>query len=71
MNVFGSESGFLMVSLGPFRAMFEAPHPIEVGGLRHPTFPGTYTLELTNDCFDFDLKRFADNDEGIRVLVGL
>ena len=34
--------------LGPFRTMLGVPHPLKVGGLRPPTFPGTYTLAPGN-----------------------
>ena len=36
----------------PFRAMFGVPHPLKVGGLRPPTFPGTSGMGL-RICFLF------------------
>ena len=58
MHVFGRESGLLMVISGSFRAMFEVPHPLKVGGLRPPTFPGTSGMGSRTIFSIFDLKNF-------------
>ncbi len=51
---------FWEVGLGPFRTMSGVPHPLKVGGLRPPTFPGTSEMGLRTIFSTFDLKKFEE-----------
>ena len=48
-----------MVNLGPFWTMWEAPWRLKVGGLRPPTFSGTYTRHLRTFFSFFYLKKLV------------
>ena len=61
---------FREVIPGPFRTVFGVPRPLEVGGLRPPTFPGTSLLGLRSIFSIFDINKFeAILVSGARFLI--